>query len=91
MKFEKYRAVYCYEDIYPHYWTEYPVGKVNGSVFNQYMTDFLEPFNKTWPYYEMFNVKHRHNNTNYLNSRECFDFVMDSLVSLFYIYCKEKN
>merc|ERR1711907_125072 len=75
-------AVYCYNGIHPKYWEQYPIGEVNGSVFNSFMQNYLIPMNQTWPFYEMFNVKHRDAKTNFLNSRECFDFVVGGIASL---------
>eukprot|EP01108_Squamamoeba_japonica_P005662 TRINITY_DN4559_c0_g1_i1.p1 TRINITY_DN4559_c0_g1~~TRINITY_DN4559_c0_g1_i1.p1 ORF type:complete len:297 (+),score=96.64 TRINITY_DN4559_c0_g1_i1:65-955(+) len=75
-------SAYCYKGVHPHYWTEQVLGTVNGTVFNNFMTTYLMPFNGTWPYYEMFNVKHHHSHTAYLTSRECFDFVIGGIAAL---------
>lgn len=73
---------YCYRGIHPDFWTVQVLGRVNGTVFNHFLHSYLEPFNGTWPYYEMFNVKHRHADTYYLKSRECFDFVVGGIAAL---------
>lgn len=72
-------AAYCYRGIHPNYWTAVPAAVVNGTVYNAYLQQFLIPFNGTWPYYEMFNVKNGQNGTVMLYSHECFDFVLASL------------
>jgi hypothetical protein len=69
-------AAYCYKGIHPNYWTATPVATVNGTAYNAYLQQFLIPFNSTWPYYEMFNVKNGNNGSVVLESRECFDFVL---------------
>jgi hypothetical protein len=75
-------AAYCYAGIHGDYWTAFPGGVINGTAYNAYVQQFLIPFNSTWKYYEMFNVRDGDPGTVLLYSHECFDFVAKSFAFL---------
>jgi hypothetical protein len=73
-------VVAAYLGINQTYWVnQQPIATITGALRNRFVNRLANSANATWSKYEMMRVTYSVKSTPYVNSRECFDFVADSI------------
>jgi hypothetical protein len=66
------------------YWASFSdvVGKVNGTVFNDFMFNYIAQANKTYHYYNIWSVFQSYPGKEWVANQECFNFVWGAFKEL---------
>jgi len=73
-------VVAAYEGINQSYWVhQQPIATISGALRNQFIDRLASSANATWSTYQMMRVTKSVHADPWVDSRECFDFVADSI------------
>jgi len=76
---------FIYMNINESYWIsdQYKLGTMNGTVYNNFISQWNSQVNSSHPYYSMLSVTSGPNGTTYLPTYDCFDFSWQSFQALY--------